>query len=65
MMYTTFILACSLIQTGVCTELRDTLGPYPTQEKCIERAVQMSRQIAVVLTEPHEFSYKCVKGNNT
>ena len=61
----TYILACSMLNPDVCTELRDTQGPYPTEKMCVERAVQMSRQLSVVLTVPHKYSYKCVKGNNS
>ena len=64
-MFMTYILACSMLNPDVCTELRDTHGPYATEKMCVERAVQMSRQLSVVLTVPHEYSYKCVKGNNS
>jgi len=64
-MFMTYILACALYQPQICTELRDTRGPYKTEQQCIARAIDLSRQLELVFVVPHTYSYKCVKGNES
>ena len=58
-MFTTYILACSLIIAGDCTEIRDTRGPYKTEEECAARAEEMVMDLIPFLTSPHGFAFKC------
>ena len=41
-----------------CEEISDTRGPYETQKKCYERAIEMVADIRELLGEG-DFSYKC------
>ena len=40
-MFESWLLVCLLVSLDTCTELKDTQGPYPTEQQCIERIVEM------------------------
>jgi len=44
-MFKAIVLACAIASPTECIEFHDTRGPYATQAKCKERALEMSRDI--------------------
>ena len=44
-MFTPIVFACAFIVTQECVRFEDNRGPYATEEKCIERIVEMVETI--------------------
>ena len=42
-MFESWILVCSVVVPELCTELRDTEGPYPTEKECVLRNDEMAK----------------------
>ena len=42
-MFESWILVCLSAMPNMCTEVRDTLGPYPTEEECSLRNDEMAQ----------------------
>lgn len=42
-MFESWILVCSVVVPTLCTELRDTEGPYPTEKECVLRNDEMAK----------------------
>jgi len=40
-MFESWLLVCLSVSPDTCAELQDTKGPYPTEQQCIERIVEM------------------------
>ena len=42
-MFESWILVCSVVVPTLCSELRDTEGPYPTEKECVLRNDEMAK----------------------
>ncbi len=66
-MFTTFIMACAMLQASdvKCTEWRDAFGPYSEYSQCVDRAYEMMESIDMYLAVPsgipHTYGFKCVQ----
>lgn len=49
--FTPVILACTFVLTQECLRFEDTRGPYATEERCIERIVEMTGNIRTISPE--------------
>lgn len=45
-MFESWLLVCLSVSPDTCHEIRDTQGPYPTEQQCIERIVEMRQFVS-------------------
>lgn len=58
-MFKAILLACAIADPTQCIEFHDTRGPYPTEEKCKERAFEMARDVGKMTNTLMPMSWRC------
>jgi len=55
------VLACAMgtFSPDTCVQANDKEGPYATREECKARIEEMIAGLAVTITVPMNFHYKC------
>ena len=68
-MFKAIVVVCSfMMMDGPCMHFEDEWGPYPTEEECEERVMEMTEAIhnfPKPLPPPHAYSYRCEIGEST
>ena len=59
MMFKAFVTICMIAMPNTCQTLEDTRGPYETQTKCKERALEISRQVHKYYPLWKPVKYRC------
>lgn len=59
MMFKAILLACAIADPTQCIEFHDTRGPYPTEQKCKERAFEMARDVGKMTNTLMPMSWRC------
>jgi hypothetical protein len=58
-MFKAIVLACAIANPTDCIEFHDIRGPYASQAKCEERAMEMARDIGEMAHGLMPISWKC------
>jgi len=58
--FTAIVFACTFHITQECLRFEDTRGPYATEERCIERIVEMTANIRSISPEFRVVRTTCV-----
>ena len=66
MLLEAWLLVCLSVSPDMCVEIRDTRGPYPTEEQCKQRIVEMETFVRQQHLFPLDISWRCksVSENN-
>tara|TARA_R110000796_G_scaffold113464_1_gene225201 strand:+ start:31 stop:234 length:204 start_codon:yes stop_codon:yes gene_type:complete len=60
-MFKCFVVVCGIINANNCFQLEDTQDIYKTEEQCIERAIEIARQVPYYYKDFRATKYKCKK----
>jgi len=54
-----WLLVCLSVSPDMCVEIRDTRGPYPTEQQCKARIVEMEKFVVSQQLFPVDVSWRC------
>ena len=58
-MFESWLLVCLSVSPDTCREIRDTQGPYPTEQQCIERIVEMREFVSASHLFELDIKHRC------
>lgn len=54
-----WILVCLSVLPDMCVEIRDTRGPYPSEQQCRARTIEMEKLVISQQLFPVDVSWRC------
>ena len=60
MLLEAWLLVCLSVSPDMCVEIRDTRGPYPTEEQCKARIVEMEEFVVSQQLFPVDVKWRCL-----
>mgnify|MGYP003119562211 FL=1 len=60
-MFKCFVIICSIINPNDCLRLEDITDIHKTEQSCIERAIEISKQVPYYYPNYRATKYRCKK----